>query len=441
MSARSLTTRLIAIGGATVLIGGLAACSAGGSAETGGKVQISYLTQNDSLSVASGKKYIAAFEKANPDITVKLDTQPAGTEGDNLTKTKLSTGDMDDVFFYNAGSLLQALNPSQQLVDLKDESWTKGLTSDFKATVTSDSGGVYGAPVGTSFAGGVLYNKKVYDKLGLSVPTDWAEFMANSEKIKSEDPSVTPILQTYGDDWTAQLFVLGDFANVVAQDPNWAEQYTKGKEKYADEPALAGFEHQQETFKAGLYNKDFASVTNIQGMKLLADGDAAQYPMLSNSVSTVAQNSPDKLDDIGFFALPADKASDTQATVWQPNALYIPKTTTGDKLAAAKKFVAFVSSSEEGCKLQNDIGTPTGPFVNSACKLTGTIPPAIEQLQKYFDDKKTAPALEFLSPVKGPNLPAITVQVGSGISTAKQGAALYDQDVRKQAQQLGLKGW
>ena len=52
-----------------------------------------------------------------------------------------------------------------------------------------------------------------------------------------------------------------------------------------------------------------------------------------------------------------------------------------------------------------------------------------------------ASALEFVSPIKGPNLEKILIQVGSGISTAAQGAALYDDDVKKQAQQLGLKGW
>jgi raffinose/stachyose/melibiose transport system substrate-binding protein len=442
---RSIIRTAAAAVGVLLATGTLAACSSGGSADTGssgGKVTISYLTQNDSVSVASAHKYISAFEKANPNITVKLDTQPAGTQGDNLTKTKLSTGDMDDVFFYNDGSLLQALDPDQQLVDLSDQSWVKGLTSDFKKVVAGSKGtGVYGAPVGTSFAGGVLYNKKVYDKLGLSVPTTWDEFMANSKKIQSSDPSVTPILQTFGDDWTAQLFVLGDFANVAAQDPNWATKYTAGKEKYADPPALEGFQHQQETFQAGLYNKDYASLTNIQGLKELADGTAAQYPMLSNSLATIVQNQPSEAKDIGFFALPAEKASDTQATIWQPNALYIPKTTTGDKLAAAKKFIAFVSSSKTGCKLQNELATPTGPFVNSACKLTGEVLPAVQDVQKYFTEKKTASALEFDSPIKGPNLPNITVQVGSGISTAAQGAALYDQDVKKQAQQLGLKGW
>jgi len=61
---------------------------------------------------------------------------------------------------------------------------------------------------------------------------------------------------------------------------------------------------------------------------------------------------------------------------------------------------------------------------------------------KYLNtDGKSGPALEFVSPVKGPNLEKITVEVGSGIKTAKQGAAAYDKDVEKQAKQLGLAGW
>jgi raffinose/stachyose/melibiose transport system substrate-binding protein len=63
-------------------------------------------------------------------------------------------------------------------------------------------------------------------------------------------------------------------------------------------------------------------------------------------------------------------------------------------------------------------------------------------MQAYFAaEDSTAPALEFLSPIKGPNLENITVEVGSGIRSPEDAAALYDEDVRKQAQQLGLPGW
>ena len=67
--------------------------------------------------------------------------------------------------------------------------------------------------------------------------------------------------------------------------------------------------------------------------------------------------------------------------------------------------------------------------------------PAVKDIQAYIDAGKSAPALEFLSPIKGPALEQITVEVGSGLRSAEDGAALYDQDVEKQAKQLGLPGW
>lgn len=435
---RSRVRAAAAVAGLALLGTSLVACSSGGGAD--GKLTISYLVQNDSISIATAEKFIAAFEKANPDITVKLDSQPPGSEGDNLTKTKLSTGEMSDVFSYNTGSLLQALEPDNQLVDLSDEAWVSDLNKDFVRVVSTDNG-LYGAPVGTSFGGGVLYNKKVYEQLGLSVPTDWKQFMANSEQIQANAPEVTPVIQSYGDDWTAQIYVLADFANVAAQEPDWADDFTANKVKYADEPALAGFQHQQDSFDAGFFNKDYASMTLDQALTQLSTGAAAQFPMLTNQAGALYQNNPDTLDDIGFFALPADDAQYTSVTMWQPNALYIPKSTQGDKLEAAKKLVAFISSSKEGCAIQNDSGIASGPFSTSACEITGMVPPMIADLNAYVDAGKTAPALEFLSPVKGPNLPNLTIQVGSGLISAKDGASQYDEDVKKQAQQLGLEGW
>ena len=174
--------------------------------------------------------------------------------------------------------------------------------------------------------------------------------------------------------------------------------------------------------------------------KDVATGVGAHYPMLSFAVASVIQLAPDHINDVGFFALPGDDASKNGLTVWMPAGLYIPKSNT-DHLDAAKKFVAFVAS-KAGCDSLNKAGGGTGPYLIKGCTLPADVPPAVSDLQQYFDKPGTAtPALEYLSPVKGPSLEQITVQVGSGISTPAQGAALYDEDVKKQAQQLGLAGW
>ena len=121
---------------------------------------------------------------------------------------------MTDVFGYNSGSLFQAINPQQNLVDLSGEAWQANVLDSFKVTVTAPDGTVRGAPAGTAMGGGVLYNKPIYAELGLSIPKSWAEFMANNEKIKAAGKA--PVIQSFGTTWTSQLFVLGDFFNVQA---------------------------------------------------------------------------------------------------------------------------------------------------------------------------------------------------------------------------------
>ena len=59
----------------------------------------------------------------------------------------------------------------------------------------------------------------------------------------------------------------------------------------------------------------------------------------------------------------------------------------------------------------------------------------------YISKYGSFPALEFVVSVKGPALPRILVEVGSGMISAAEGAAKYDVDVKKQAQQMGLEGW
>lgn len=436
MFSRTTASRVTATLSCLALLGlALVGCSStsGGSSTT----KISLMANgNDPVSTKFANTLATAFHKANPSITVKVNTRPAGTDGDNLIKTKLSTGTMDDVFLYNSGSLFQALHPDTQLQPLTDEPWVKDITPDFKAAVSTDKG-TYGAPNGTTFNGGIMYNKKVYEKLGLTIPKTWAEFISNSEKIKAA--GIIPVLASYGDTWTSQLFVLADFANVTAKDPKWATNYTNNKAKYVNPPALAGFTHTQEVFEKGLMNKDYASLTNVAALKELATGAAAQYPMITVVIGNVVQSNPDQVNDIGYFAMPTD-SGDPHATVWEPSGAYIPKSTTGDKLAAAKKLVAFLNSPV-GCDLQNEAGIPAGPFAISTCKVPSTAPALVADELKYQNDKKTGLALEFISPIKGPNLEKILVQVGSGISSGKEGAALYDNDVTAQAQQLGLKGW
>jgi len=423
----------------------LAGCGRSGPAEeetsaSDEPVELSFLVDNTELTVALAEGLAQDFTASNPNIIINVETRPQGGEGDNVVKTRLATGDMTDLFMYNSGSLLQALNPAETLHAFEGADWIANLSEVFVPAV-SEGDSVYGVPFGTGMGGGVLYNKVIYAELGLQIPVTWDEFMANNQVIK--DAGLTPVIQTYQETWTSQLFILGDFHNVAAAEPTFAEDYTANAAKYAtSEAAIRGFQHLQEVHDAGYLNEDFASATYADGLAKLATGAGAHYPMLTFAIPEIATQFPDNIEDVGFFALPGDDAATNGLTLWASAGIYVPNTVEGAKLEAAEKFLAFVASVE-GCESQSRAATPSGPYLVQGCTLPEDVPSAVLDLLPYVDggSETSSLALEFLSPLKGPALEQITVEVGSGIRTAEDGAALYDEDVKKQAEQLGLEGW
>ncbi|NBZ88030.1 ABC transporter substrate-binding protein [Stagnihabitans tardus] len=392
-------------------------------------------TDGNAETVAAMEALTAAYTAANPDVTFEIENRPGGAEGDNLVKTRLATGEAGDILQYNSGSLFQALDPAKNLADLSD---IQGNVIDsFKSVVTASDGTVRGVPFGAAMGGGIYYNKNIYAELGLSVPKTWDEFMANNAKIK--EAGKVAVATTFGDTWTSQLFVLGDYFNVQAEVPSFAADYTANKAKYATTPAaMRGFQYLEDVFKGGYMNEDFGAAKFDDGVRMVATGEAAHYPMLTFALGNIKQNFPENLEDVGFFAQPGPSADKNGLTVWMPAGLYVPAAS--ENIEAAKAFLAFVASVE-GCELMIKTNGATGPYLIKDCALPADVPAAVADMMPYFQAGATAPALEFLSPIKGPALEQITVEVGSGIRPTAEAAALYDQDVEKQAKQLGLPNW
>ncbi len=202
----------------TVLFVGLLAGCGGANSSSASEEEdtVTVLISNDSSRTAI--EAVTDYIEEEHGIKTVFETRPGGTEGDNIMKTRLATGDMADIAFYNSGSLLQALNPAQNFVDLSKEPYMDKVLDTFKETVSDDSGAIYGIPATSVMVGAWFYNKKVYEELGLEIPKTWDDLMANNEKIKAAGK--TAVIGSYKETWTSQLIVLGDNYNVLAEDPD-----------------------------------------------------------------------------------------------------------------------------------------------------------------------------------------------------------------------------
>ena len=112
------------IRGAAAAVMATSACHAGslsGTTVSAGVVEIKLLHTTPAPDPAIAKGLSDGFNAAQTKYKVTLETRPGGTEGDNLVKTRLATGSMDDLFGYNSGSLMNNLNPAKNLIPLGDE--------------------------------------------------------------------------------------------------------------------------------------------------------------------------------------------------------------------------------------------------------------------------------------------------------------------------------
>jgi raffinose/stachyose/melibiose transport system substrate-binding protein len=410
--------------------GGSQAQSSGGTG-TAKKTMVTVMIDQDNS--YEGAMAVLNTAAAKFGVELEIDVQSGAAEKSNIIKTRLATGDMADLFMYSTGSLLQAINPERNILDLTDEPWIDRVTDSFK-TSASVNGRVYALPAGSSMAGGWFYNKRVYRELGLQVPHTWKDLLANLEKVQAAGKIA--LIGTYKDTWTSQIIVLADEYNIKTALPNYPADYTANKLKIATTPiALRSFEKLWETRK--YLNKDALATTYDQGIELLATGQGVHYP-ISFGLNVIQANYPEYINDIGIFGQPGDDPDKHGITIWEPAGWYIFKNSPNVEIC--KKIMEFYIS-QEGIDIYGSKLKPEGPYSIKGIKLPADSYAAVLEVQTYFDAGKTAPALEYESPIKGPNLEQICIEVGTGITEPKTAAAAYDADVQKQAVQLNLPGW
>src|SRR3954452_11029229 len=139
-------------GAAVVMAGALAltGCSGGSdSSSSNGKVSMT-LWQNSTTGPGQEfwKNAVAAFEKANPKVTIKVQSIQ-NEDLDGKLQTALNSGDAPDIFLQRGGGKMAAMVAAGQLQDLTDkvDSSVKKELGD--ATLGADSldGKVYAMPL------------------------------------------------------------------------------------------------------------------------------------------------------------------------------------------------------------------------------------------------------------------------------------------------------
>ena len=190
---------------ATAAMMALAACGGGGDKSTGGSSGggssvseadvTAALAKGGTITVwawdSTIKDVAAGFEKKYPNVKVNLVNAGTGDKQYTALQNAVAAGNgVPDVAQIEYYAVLQfAL--AKSLANIAGYGAT-ALKSDFTPgpwNAVTPNGGVYGLPL-DSGPMALFYNKEVFDKYGITVPTTWTEYVDDARKLHKANPKV-----------------------------------------------------------------------------------------------------------------------------------------------------------------------------------------------------------------------------------------------------------
>lgn len=305
---------------------------------------------------------------------IKVDYQIVpGDQYYSLLMTKLNTGEATDIFGGQSGKfdLVSQLNVEKNAVDLSNESWAQ-YVEPLAAAELSVNGKLYGQPIqDLSAVWAIAYNKKIFNELGLSIPTNYNEFKQVCDAILSAGK--IPIYECVSDGWHHVLWFPEVAVKADANNPGLFDKLNNNEVKLADDPTMKTILTQiKEMVDAGYWGDNYMSNTYADSAKNIASGE---YVMtVANQGFGVEVNKVDPnfaVDDIGYFVIPL---ADNQILNMNPSGPSRFIFSGSKNIDAAKKYLEFIASESSMEYLTDNVGKFNKlPFTNAPSKYTDTI--------------------------------------------------------------------
>ncbi|CCK24869.1 sugar transporter sugar binding protein [Streptomyces davaonensis JCM 4913] len=341
--------RPLSLLGVMLLSAGLVACSSSdGDQSDGGPTALDVWLMRDSVSAAFQEEFEAGFEKAHPEIDVKIQIQEWEGIGEKVTAA-LASNDAPDVIEVGNTQVAQYAQSggltdfTDKVADLGGDAWLKGL-----AEPGAWEGKQYGIPY---YAANrvVIYRTDLFEKAGIDASKIKTrdQWLAATEKLNKGGVQG---IYLPGQNWfTLAGFVWDEGGDLAVQE---GEDWAGG----LDSPeALRAMEFYGQLQALGKGPKDSDESRPLQA-EVVAKGQIAQVIATPGGANVIAQSNPELKGKLGFFPIPG-KTADTPGAVFtggsdlvvpavaahQDEAYTFIKELTGDawqqKLALAMSYV------------------------------------------------------------------------------------------------------
>ncbi len=245
---------------AGLVVGLIAGCSTGkesGSTEGKKQVTLTFGSHQSGLPTSGIVQELAKDFESETGIKIDFQISPDAQWRD-LIKVKLDSGEAPDIICVDTPiGLASSLHMDQYCPELTDQPWVSRIEKTTLAAV-SVKDKVYGITFPGAKMYFYLYNKDIFKKLGLSVPTTYKEFLSVCQTLK--EAGYTPIYEATTNGWHQVLPLFETGGLWLNQDPDMYEKLNENKIDLNGIPSLLNIIKQlDECAKAGYFGDDYLS--------------------------------------------------------------------------------------------------------------------------------------------------------------------------------------
>ncbi len=251
------------------------------------------------------------FHELHPNVTIEFETADTGTY-EQVMSTRLAADDAPDIFGVFPGTKFHPQAEAGYLMDLSDQPWVENILPG-SLVVSKYQGKVMGFPHDANVIG-AIYNKAIFEELGLEVPTTWDDFLAVCETIK--ESGKTPVALGLQSSWVTQLIPYAMAPTAIYRDNgDFDASMWAGEATFVDSPWQQMMEDYLAMSEAGYFNADPLGVDYGGALDMMAAGEAAIMVQGNWAVAGLRDKAPDI--EWGMFPLPYNKDG---GDVWVPAA-------------------------------------------------------------------------------------------------------------------------
>ncbi len=305
---------------------------------------------NDEYSGKTFAAYLEEFNKLYPNITVEIE---GITDYASVALLRLQGGDWGDIM------MIPALDKKDLGTYFLPFGTVEEMDSQIKfASQWAYDGICYGVPT-TGNAQGVLYNKKVFEKAGItSIPKTTAEFISALEAIKEKTDAI-PLYTNYAAGWTMGAWdaYLGGSATGSADYMNNTLIHEKNPfRNYGDDThAYAVYKVLYDATAKDLIEDDYTT-TDWEGCKGMINRGEIGTMVLGSWAFTQMQGAGPNPDDIGYMSFPITINGKQYASAGPDYNFGINANASDDNKKAAMIFVKWMT--EKSGFAYNEGGIP-----------------------------------------------------------------------------------